>query len=373
MGAVVSALEGSDCDTGIASETVRALNSYWEQTRLLYSCFDPGVKAPDTSVYQHEMPGGQYTNLLFQAQSLGLGSRWNDVKDAYAEANRICGDLVKVTPSSKVVGDFAQFMVSNHLAADDVVERAATLSFPKSVVEFFQGYLGQPVGGFPESLRAAIIRDAPRIDSRPGATMEPFDFERLRSDLEEKWGPGSIRDVDLLSAALYPAVFDDFQAQRQKYGNLSLIPTPLFLSPLEVNQEIQVQLEVGKTLIVRYIALGPLHTDTAKRDVYFELNGEPRIVSVDDVSIQPEVKTRPRADPTRKNQLGAPMSGAVVEVKVAVGDKVKAGQAICVLSAMKMETVVGAPADGIVETLDVELNDSLSAGDLICTVGGASA
>ncbi|KAJ2518441.1 pyruvate carboxylase [Coemansia sp. RSA 1939] len=373
MGAVVSALEGSDCDTGIAPETVRALNSYWEQTRLLYSCFDPGVKAPDTSVYQHEMPGGQYTNLLFQAQSLGLGSRWNDVKDAYAEANRICGDLVKVTPSSKVVGDFAQFMVSNHLAADDVVERAATLSFPKSVVEFFQGYLGQPVGGFPERLRAAIIRDAPRIDSRPGATMEPFDFERLRSDLEEKWGPGSIRDVDLLSAALYPAVFDDFQAQRQKYGNLSLIPTPLFLSPLEVNQEIQVQLEVGKTLIVRYIALGPLHTDTAKRDVYFELNGEPRIVSVDDVSIQPEVKTRPRADPTRKNQLGAPMSGAVVEVKVAVGDKVKAGQAICVLSAMKMETVVGAPADGIVETLDVELNDSLSAGDLICTVGGASA
>ncbi|KAJ2330802.1 pyruvate carboxylase, partial [Coemansia sp. RSA 2681] len=304
MGAFVSALEGTEYDTGISSEAIQSLNAYWEQTRLLYACFDPGVKASDTSVYQHEMPGGQYTNLLFQAQSLGLGSRWKDVKSAYAEANRICGDLVKVTPSSKVVGDFAQFMVSNHLTADEVVERATTLSFPKSVVEFFQGYLGQPVGGFPEALRAAIIRDAPRIDSRPGATMAPFDFTQLRRDLEDKWGPGSIREVDLLSAALYPAVFDDFQSQRQEFGNVSLIPTPLFLSPLVVNQEIQVQLEVGKTLIIRYIALGPLHLETAKREVYFEINGEPRIVTITDQSIQPEAKTRPRADPAQKNQLG---------------------------------------------------------------------
>ncbi|KAJ2239351.1 pyruvate carboxylase [Coemansia sp. RSA 475] len=368
MGAFVSALEGSEYDTGIPTESIAALNSYWEQTRLLYSCFDPGVKASDTSVYTHEMPGGQYTNLLFQAQSLGLGSRWNDVKAAYTEANRICGDLVKVTPSSKVVGDFAQFMVSNHLTGDEVVSQAATLSFPKSVVEFFQGYLGQPVGGFPKELQAAIIRDAAKIEGRPGASMEPFDFDQLRRDLEDKWGPGSIRDVDLLSAALYPTVFDEFQALRQKYGNLSLIPTPLFLSPLEVNQEIQVQLEVGKNLIIRYIALGPLHKETAKRDVYFELNGEPRIVSVDDTSVKPEVVARVRADPANKNQLGAPMSGAVVEIKVAVGDKVKAGQAVCVLSAMKMETVVGAPADGVIEALHVAIGDNLGAGDLICLV-----
>ncbi|KAJ1930884.1 pyruvate carboxylase, partial [Linderina macrospora] len=164
MGAFVSALEDTEHDTGVSFEAVQALNAYWEQTRLLYSCFDPGVLASDTSVYVHEMPGGQYTNLLFQAQSLGLGTRWGEVKRAYAEANRICGDLVKVTPSSKVVGDFAQFMVSNHLTGDEVAERAATLSFPKSVVEFFQGYLGQPVGGFPAELRSAIIRDAPRID-----------------------------------------------------------------------------------------------------------------------------------------------------------------------------------------------------------------
>ncbi|KAJ1841971.1 pyruvate carboxylase, partial [Coemansia sp. RSA 2703] len=242
-----------------------------------------------------------------------------------------------------------------------------------SVVEFFQGYLGQPVGGFPEKLRADIIRDAPRIDSRPGATMEPFDFDQLRRDLEDKWGPGSIRDVDLLSAALYPAVFDEFQSQRQKYGNVSLIPTPLFLCPLEVNQEIQVQLEVGKTLIIRFIALGPLHKETAKRDVYFEINGEPRIVTIDDQSVQPEAKVRVRADPTKKNQLGAPMSGAVVEIKAAVGDTVKAGQPICVLSAMKMETVVGAPSDGVIESLDVVINDNLSAGDLICTLATAPA
>ncbi|KAJ2768603.1 pyruvate carboxylase [Coemansia nantahalensis] len=368
MGAVVSALEGSEYDTGIPPETVHTLNAYWEQTRLLYSCFDPGVKAADTSVYAHEMPGGQYTNLLFQAQSLGLGSRWKDVKAAYAEANRICGDLVKVTPSSKVVGDMAQFMVSNHLSGDDVLERAATLSFPRSVVEFFQGYLGQPVGGFPEELRAAIVRDAPRIDGRPGAALAPLDFDQLRRDLEDKWGPGSIRDVDLLSAALYPAVFDEFQAVRQKYGNLSLIPTPLFLSPLDINEEIQVQLDVGKRLIIRYVALGPLQTDTARRDVYFELNGEPRVATVDDASVKPEVVARARADPADKGQLGAPMSGAVVEVKVAVGDSVAAGQAVCILSAMKMETVVGAPAAGVVKSLDVAVGDNLGTGDLICSI-----
>ncbi|KAJ1727938.1 pyruvate carboxylase [Coemansia biformis] len=368
MGAFVSALEGTEHETGIAPETVHTLNAYWEQTRLLYSCFDPGVKAADTSVYMHEMPGGQYTNLLFQAQSLGLGSRWKDVKTAYAEANRICGDLVKVTPSSKVVGDMAQFMVSNHLSGDAVVERAATLSFPKSVVEFFQGYLGQPVGGFPEELRAAIVRGAPRIDGRPGATMAPLDFAQLRRDLEDKWGPGTIRDVDLLSAALYPVVFDEFQALRQKYGNLSLIPTPLFLSPLDVNEEIQVQLDVGKRLIIRYVALGPLQKETAKRDVYFELNGEPRVATVDDGSEKPEAVARVRADPTDKGQLGAPMSGAVVEIKVAVGDKVTAGQAICILSAMKMETVVGAPADGVIKTLNVAISDNIGAGDLICSI-----
>ncbi|KAJ1922187.1 pyruvate carboxylase [Mycoemilia scoparia] len=370
MGALVAALEGSPNDTGIGENSIETLNSYWEQVRLLYSCFDPGVKASDTSVYQHEMPGGQYTNLLFQAQSLGLGSRWNEVKRAYAEANKICGDLVKVTPSSKVVGDFAQFLVSNHLTAEQVAKDAQNLSFPKSVIEFFQGYLGQPVGGFPEPLRSNIIKDAPRIDGRPGSSMPPFDFDKLRKELEEKWGH-TIRDVDVISAALYPQVFDEYMTKRELYGDLSFLPTPYFISSLEINQEIQVELEVGKKLYIKYIATGPLDPNTARRDVYFELNGEPRVVNIIDSSVQPEVKARVKANSKDKNQVGAPMSGGVVDVTVSVGTKVKTGQPVAVLNAMKMEMVVNATADGVIDTVDVTVGDQIDAGDLICSIAPA--
>ncbi|KAJ1680438.1 pyruvate carboxylase [Spiromyces aspiralis] len=367
MGALVAALQGSLIDTGISENSIDCLNSYWEQVRLLYACFDPGVKAADTSVYQHEMPGGQYTNLLFQAQSLGLGSRWNEVKKAYADANKLCGDLVKVTPSSKVVGDFAQFLVSNHLTVEEVIERASELSFPKSVIEFFQGYLGHPVGGFPEPLRSMIIKDAPRIEGRPGASMPPLDFAKLRKELEDTWGH-QIRDVDVISAALYPQVFDDYMAQREKFSDLSFLPTPYFISPLQVNQEAQVQLEVGKTLYLKYVATGPLDISTGRREVYFELNGEPRVVNVVDNSIQPEIKTRVKASPNDKSQVAAPMSGSVVEVKVSPGEDVKSGQPVVVLSAMKMELVVNATASGNIGTVDVSVGEQVEAGDLICTI-----
>jgi pyruvate carboxylase len=206
MGATVAALQGTDLDLGVRMDDIQLLNGYWEQVRLLYQCFDPQVNSPSSEVYDHEMPGGQYTNLLFQSVSLGLGTQWTEIKKAYALANRLCGDIVKVTPSSKVVGDFAQFLVTNHLTEADVLAKADTLSFPKSVVEYFQGYLGQPSYGFPEPLRTKIIRNLPRIDGRPGKTMPPLDFDRLRSDLCLKYGAENIRDYDLSSAAQYPAV-----------------------------------------------------------------------------------------------------------------------------------------------------------------------
>ncbi|KAJ1959692.1 pyruvate carboxylase, partial [Dispira parvispora] len=224
MGAIVSALQGTQQDTGIAYKDIMTLNDYWEQVRLMYNCFDPDVKSSDAGVYQHEMPGGQYTNLMFQAHSLGLGSQWKQVREAYIAANKLCGDIVKVTPSSKVVGDLAQFLVSNNLTAEEVLTNARSLSFPTSVVEYFQGYLGQPYGGFPEPLRSHIIKDLPRIEGRPGASLDPVDFEKLREDLVKTYGP-NIRDVDLSSAALYPKVFADYRKVLDKYGNLAVLPT----------------------------------------------------------------------------------------------------------------------------------------------------
>ncbi|KAI7899171.1 pyruvate carboxylase [Cokeromyces recurvatus] len=347
MGAIVAALEQSDLHTGIDLTHIHALNTYWEQARLLYSCFEANVKSADSGVYDHEMPGGQYTNLMFQSQQLGLGSQWVQIKKAYAEANKLCGDLVKVTPSSKVVGDLAQFMVSNGLSGQDVEERAATLSFPTSVVEFFQGYLGQPYGGFPEPLRSNIIKGLPRLDGRPGASLEPLDLGKLKEELTKKYG-SSIRDYDVISAALYPQVFADYRDTVSQYGDLSVVPTRYFLSKPEIGEEFHVEIEEGKTLIIKLLAVGPLNNN-GKRDVYFELNGEARVVGIADRNAAVEVVTREKANPS-----------VVIEVK--------AGDQIAVLSAMKMETVVTAPIPGRVDRVVAQSGDSLSSGDLVIQI-----
>ncbi|KAI0218478.1 pyruvate carboxylase, partial [Massospora cicadina] len=367
MGAVVGALEHSADDCGVRLSDVVQINGYWEQLRLQYSCFDPNVKSSDSSVYLHEMPGGQYTNLLFQAQSLGLGEQWNEVKKAYAQANLLCGDIVKVTPSSKVVGDLAQFMVSNSLSYQDVVDQAGRLSFPTSVVEFFQGYLGQPVGGFNEELRAKIIRGLPRIEGRPGAAMPPLDLEKLKAELIAKHGE-PIRDVDVISAALYPKVFDEYLKAVESFGNVSVIPTRYFLAKPPLEEEIFLTIDRGKTLIIKLLAVAPVNVTTGARDVYFQLNGENRIVAVPDRSAAIEHVARPRAEPTNPSDLGAPMAGVVVEVRVKAGAAIRLGDPVCVLSAMKMETVVTSPVSGTVQRISVKVSDSLSAGDLIAHI-----
>ncbi|KAF9182231.1 pyruvate carboxylase [Haplosporangium sp. Z 11] len=366
MGAVVAALEHTAMGTGIRQEDVVAINSYWEQARLLYSGFEANVRAADSGVYQHEMPGGQYTNLMFQAQQLGLGTQWNEIKKAYIDANMLCGDIVKVTPSSKVVGDLAQFMVSNSLSREEVLEKAASLNFPTSVVEFFQGYLGQPYGGFPEPLRSNIIRGLPRITGRPGADMGKFDLEGLKVELTKKYGK-SIRDVDVSSAAIYPKVFEEYRQKVEMYGDLSVLPTRYFLSKLEVGEEVNVVIEKGKTLIIKLLTVGPINA-SGKRDVFFELNGEGRNVGVQDKNAAVEHTARERADPSNAGDIGAPMSGVVVEIRVKQGTIVKEGDPICILSAMKMETVVSAPVAGKVEYVPIKESDSLSGGDLVARI-----
>ncbi|GAN10441.1 pyruvate carboxylase [Mucor ambiguus] len=366
MGALVAALEQTNLGTGIRMENVHSLNSYWEQARLLYSCFEANVKSADSGVYDHEMPGGQYTNLMFQAQQLGLGTQWIQIKKAYAEANKLCGDLVKVTPSSKVVGDLAQFMVSNGLSGKDVEERASSLSFPTSVVEFFQGYLGQPYGGFPEPLRSNIIRDLPPINGRPGATLQPLDLGQLKAELTAKYG-NNIRDYDVISAALYPRVFSDYRETVSQFGDLSVIPTRYFLSKPEIGEEFQVEIEEGKTLIIKLLAVGPLNA-TGKRDVYFELNGEARVVGIVDTNAAVEIVTREKANPGKPGDVAAPMSGVVIEMKAKTGQSIKAGDQIAVLSAMKMETVVTAPVSGRIDRVVAQTGDSLSSGDLVIQI-----
>ncbi|KAG1876610.1 hypothetical protein DFJ58DRAFT_712848 [Suillus subalutaceus] len=356
MGAVCMALEQTHLGTGIRYADIQALNLYWSQVRMLYSCFEANVRASDSSVFDHEMPGGQYTNLMFQASQLGLGTQWTQIKQKYIEANQLCGNIVKVTPSSKVVGDFAQWMTSNSFSKQDVIQRADQLDFPSSVVEFFQGYLGQPVGGFPEPLRSNIIRNKPRIDGRPGATMAPLDFKKIKAELRSKFGK-HITDADVT------LVFEEYQGFLEKYGDLSVLPTRYFLGRPAIGEEMHISIEKGKTLIIRLMAVGPVVEGRAQRDVWFEVNGEVRAVSVEDKNSAVETVSREKAtsDP---GSVGAPMSGVVVEVRVKEGQEIKKGDPLCVLSAMKMESAVTAPVSGHIKRVVVNEGDSINQGDL---------
>ncbi|KAF9648897.1 pyruvate carboxylase [Thelephora ganbajun] len=366
MGAITAALEQTGLGSGIRYADIQALNLYWSQVRILYGCFEANVRASDSSVFDHEMPGGQYTNLMFQASQLGLGTQWTEIKRKYIEANELCGNIIKVTPSSKVVGDFAQWMTSNSFSKRDVLDRAEHLDFPSSVVEFFQGYLGQPVGGFPEPLRSHIIRNKPKIDGRPGASLKPLEFKKIKAELRSKFGK-HINDTDVTSYVMYPKVFEEYQGFVQKYGDLSVIPTRYFLGRPDVGEEMHISIEKGKTLIIRLMAVGPVVEGQAQRDVWFEVNGEVRAVSVEDKNSAVETVSREKAtsDP---GSVGAPMSGVVVEVRVKEGHEIKKGDPLCVLSAMKMESAVTAPVAGHVKRVLVQEGDSLNQGDLVVEI-----
>jgi len=334
IGAILASLEGGPHDPGLDGHAVRQLDSYWSQVRLLYSPFEADLKGPDPEVYEHEIPGGQLTNLLFQAHHQGLGEKWAHTKKAYEEANDVLGDIVKVTPTSKVVGDLAQFMVSNGLSENDVRAKAAHLDFPSSVLEFFEGLMGQPYGGFPEPLRTDALRGRRKMDKRPGLYLDPVQFDKVRKDLKDRFG--GVTESDIASYVMYPKVFEDYKKWTNKYGDLSVLPTRYFLAKPEVGKEFHVELERGKVLILKLLAVGPLSEQTGQREVFFEMNGEVRQVTVDDVHAAVEDVKRLKADPSDTTQVGAPMSGVVVEIRVHDGAEVKKGDPIAVLSAMKM-------------------------------------
>lgn len=295
------------------------------------------------------------TNLIFQASQQGLGAKWAQTKKAYEEANDLLGDIVKVTPTSKVVGDLAQFMVSNGLTYNDVLEKAPELDFPSSVLEFFEGLMGQPYGGFPEPLRTQALRDRRKMDKRPGLYLEPMDFDAIRKKLKEQYG--GCTETDVASYAMYPKVFEDYRKWTAKYGDLSVLPTRFFLAKPEIGEEFHVELEKGKVLILKLLAIGPISDQTGQREVFYEMNGEMRQVTVDDNLAAVKNKSRPKADASDSSQVGAPMSGVVVEIRVKDGSEVNKGDPIAILNAMKMVSSLASVARKVTLLTHVTGND----------------
>lgn len=347
-------------------ENVQELNHYWEDVRMYYAPFENGLNVPQTEVYMHEMPGGQYSNLQQQAKAVGLGDRWDEIKKMYHTVNMMFGDIVKVTPSSKVVGDMALFMVQNDLNEEELYERGESISFPESVVTFFQGELGQPVGGFPEKLQKVILKDRPAYTDRPGALAKPVDFEEVKAKLAEQIGYEPEKD-EVLSYLMYPEIFLAYRKAYEQFADIKVLDTPTFFNGMRSGEKINVEIEKGKNLILRLDQIGEADLE-GNRTLFFNLNGQRREIVVKDTSIKSAVVTKKKAEPTNKEQIGATMSGSVLQILVKQGDKVKRGDTLMVTEAMKMETSVEARFDGVVEYLHVTEGEPISSGDLLIEV-----
>ncbi len=357
------ALQGSERQPDVDIKALEELSHYWDDTRKYYEGFENGMNAPHTEVYEHEMPGGQYSNLQQQAKGVGLGERWDEVKRMYRRVNDLFGDVVKVTPSSKIVGDMALYMVQNNLTEDDIYEKGASLDFPDSVVEFFKGYLGQPYQGFPKELQQIILKGKEAITTRPGELLEPVNFYELKEALYAKLDR-QVTSHDLLSYALYPKVFMDFIGLHGQFGDLSVLDTPTFFYGMRLGEEIEVEIETGKTLIVKLVSIGQPQLD-GTRVVYFELNGQPREVVIKDLTIKTTVTAKQKAEKANPNHIGATMPGTVIKVLVDKGQKIKKGDHLAITEAMKMETTVQAPFDGTIKAIHVSNGDTIQTGDLL--------
>jgi pyruvate carboxylase len=348
LNGIAAALRHTERDTQLDQDALDEMSRYWADVRELYYPFEEGLKAPQADVYQHEMPGGQYTNLRQQARNLGFGDRWPEICKAYADANRLAGDIVKVTPSSKVIGDLALFMVTNNLTAQDILTSGARLNFPRSVVGMLQGLLGEPEGGWPKEFRETVLRSAHAtpISGRPADTLAPADFDVASREIAGKTNREPT-DEDVLSYLLYPQVYLDYMEHWRKYGDTSTIPTANFFFGLQPGEETAIEIERGKTLFVRFLTTGEVRED-GTRTVFFELNGQPREVRVIDSSVQGLLKRHPKADADNADHVAAPMPGKISSVGVRAGQKLRAGERMLSIEAMKMETAVYSPRDATV-------------------------
>jgi pyruvate carboxylase len=363
LNTLVEAIRYSPRESKLKTDALTQLSEYWKSVRQFYAPFEGESLVAAGDLYQHEMPGGQYTNLYQQAKALGLSDRWEQVCKMYASANELLGDIVKVTPTSKAVGDLALFMVANDLSAQDIANGTRELSFPGSVLDLVGGMMGQPPGGFPEQVKRAILRNNPEVKNRPGETLPSHDFDATAKALAEKLG----RDPNMqetVTSALYPKVFDEFISHGKEYGDVSLLPTPIFFFGPSLGEEFSVDIESGKRLIIKFLAVGEPRPDGV-RTVFFELNGQPREVEVVDKSIETKAARRTKADPADPTHVAAAMPGMVIGVAIAAGNKVAKGQKLLSLEAMKMETVINAERDGEIAQLLVSSGSQVEAGDLL--------
>ena len=363
LGSIVDALRGHERDTGIHHAPLRDISRYWELVREYYAAFEGDIRSGTADIYRHAMPGGQYTNLREQARSLGVAHRWPEVADRYAEVNELFGDVIKVTPTSKVVGDMALAMVTGGLTAEDIVDPEKEVAFPESVVAFFRGDLGQPVGGFPEPLQKKVLKGEKPLAGRPGETLSPVDFAAER-EAAEKRVARRISEQELCSYLLYPAVFEEYASHLRTYSDVSVLPTPVFFYGLKPQEEIAVEIERGKTLVIRLLAISDVD-DSGHRRVFFELNGQPRTVEVTDRAATRSVMAHPKADPMNPNHIAAPMPGRIVSIGVTSGQTVEKGDVLLSIEAMKMETLLRADGPAKVASILATVGMEVDAHDLL--------
>ncbi len=364
LNSLVAALQRQSRDTGLPLDDLNDISQYWEDIRALYAPFESGLQSGTAQVYDHEIPGGQYSNLRPQAEEMGLGDRLYDLKKMYATVNRMFGDIVKVTPSSKVVGDMACFMLANNLTEKDILDRGRATAFPESVVGFFRGELGRPIGGFPKTLKDIILNGRKSLRS---PRLPPANFSRIRAEIEKKLRR-RIRETELLSYFMYPNIFLESAQRHAEYGDQGVLPTPVFLYGLKPGEEIELDIEKGKTLIVKYLAVSePDHE--GRRTLFFELNGQPREVVVIDRTLGREIKRNPRADPDNPRHVAAPMPGLVVSLAVKAGESVVKDSPLAAIQAMKMETTLYAPRNGKVASVHARVGSRVEAGDLLMEYG----
>jgi pyruvate carboxylase len=364
LGTVVEALRNTDRDTGLDIKAIRQISDYWEAVRAQYSAFESGLQAPASEVYLHEMPGGQFTNLKGQARSLGLEERWHEVAQMYADVNQMFGDIVKVTPSSKVVGDMALMMVSQGLSRADVENPDTDVAFPDSVIDMMRGNLGQPPGGFPATIVGKVLKgETPDVD-RPGKHLPPTDLDKARADLVAELEGKQIDDEDLNGYLMYPKVFLDYMGRHRAYGPVRTLPTPTFFYGMQPGEEITAEIDPGKTLEIRLQAVGET-TEDGEVKVFFELNGQPRVIRVPNRLVKSTTQQRPKAELGNPAHIGAPMPGVVASVAAVAGKEVKQGDLLLTIEAMKMETGIHAERDAVIKAVLVQPGGQIDAKDLL--------
>ncbi|MBR9843754.1 MAG: pyruvate carboxylase [Rhodobacteraceae bacterium] len=364
LGSIVEALRHTDRETGLDIDAIREISDYWEGVRAQYAAFESGLAAPASEVYLHEMPGGQFTNLKAQARSLGLEEKWTQVAHTYADVNKMFGDIVKVTPSSKVVGDMALMMVSQGLTRAEVEDPNTDVAFPDSVIDMMRGNLGQPPGGFPDTILKKVLKDEAPNTERPGKHLTPVDLEATRAELSQELEGFTIDDEDLNGYLMYPKVFLDYMGRHRQYGPVRTLPTRTFFYGMEPGEEITAEIDPGKTLEIRLQAVGET-TEDGEVKVFFELNGQPRVIRVPNRLVKASTAQRPKAEVGNPNHIGAPMPGVVASVAVLAGQQVKEGDLLLTIEAMKMETGIHAERDATIKAIHTQAGGQIDAKDLL--------